>query len=150
MARTISIGAQDFVTLREEKCFYIDKTGFLTDWWKSKDDVTLITRPRRFGKTLNLRTAEAFFSMIGIYPIGSIVKLFNGTPAVVVKKFKNFFEKSEILVLDKNLLISERKTVTAEDILDVPDAAGAVLPEKTIVQILNTFLDERRLQNADK
>ena len=63
VARTISIGAQDFVDLREKKCFYIDKTGFLTEWWKSMDSVTLITRPRRFGKTLNMRTAEAFFSM---------------------------------------------------------------------------------------
>ncbi len=63
LARTISIGAQDFVKLRETGCFYIDKTSFLTDWWNSKDDVTLITRPRRFGKTLNMRTAEAFFSM---------------------------------------------------------------------------------------
>ncbi|MBQ7464217.1 MAG: AAA family ATPase [Lachnospiraceae bacterium] len=59
----MSIGAQDFVDLREKKCFYIDKTGFLTEWWKSMDSVTLITRPRRFGKTLNMRTAEAFFSM---------------------------------------------------------------------------------------
>ena len=63
VARTISIGAQDFVDLREKNCFYIDKTGFLTEWWKSMDSVTLITRPRRFGKTLNMRTAEAFFSM---------------------------------------------------------------------------------------
>ena len=118
----------------------------------------LMTRPQAVRSIIkncakgafNKEIAEAFFSMIGIYPIGSIVKLFNGTPAVVVKKFKNFFEKSEILVLDKNLSISERKTVTAEDVLDVPDAAGAVLPEKTIIQILNTFLDERGLQNADK
>ena len=63
MARTISIGAQDFVDLREHGYFYIDKTGFIRDWWKGGDSVTLIMRPRRFGKTLNMRTVEAFFSM---------------------------------------------------------------------------------------
>lgn len=63
MARTISIGAQDFVKLREGNNFYIDKTGFILDWWKSDDEVTLITRPRRFGKTLNMRMLETFFSI---------------------------------------------------------------------------------------
>ncbi|MBR4531020.1 hypothetical protein IKO70_01255 [bacterium] len=95
----------------------------------------------------NKEIAEAFFSMAGIYPIGSFVKLFDGNVAVVIKRFKNFFEQSEIIVLDKNLSIGERKTVTAESILDIPDAAGAVLPEKTIVEILNTFLDERELSD---
>ena len=86
--------------------------------------------------------------MSGIYPLGSVLKLFDGNVCVVVKKFKNFFEKSEVLVLDKNLSICERRTVTAENVLDIPEAAGIVLPEKTIVQILNTFLNERDLQNA--
>ena len=95
----------------------------------------------------NKEIVEAFFSMAGIYPIGSLVKLFDGTPAVVVKRFKNFFEQSEVLVFDKNLSVGERKTVTAENVLDIPDAAGAVLPEKTIVGILNTFLDEREISN---
>ena len=96
----------------------------------------------------NKEIVEAFFSMSGIYPLGSVLKLFDGNVCVVVKKFKNFFEKSEVLVLDKNLSICERRTVTAENVLDIPEAAGIVLPEKTIVQILNTFLNERDLQNA--
>ena len=62
MARTISIGAQDFAKLRENNCFYVDKTGFIREWWESADDVTLITRPRRFGKTLNMSTLDYFFS----------------------------------------------------------------------------------------
>ena len=54
MAGKVVIGAQDFVKLRENDYFYVDKTAFIKEWWESGDDVTLITRPRRFGKTLNM------------------------------------------------------------------------------------------------
>ncbi len=63
MARTISIGCQDFETIRRENYFYIDKTSFLSEWWEGGDSVTLITRPRRFGKTLNMSMTEQFFSV---------------------------------------------------------------------------------------
>lgn len=63
MPRTISIGAQDFEELIIENCFYIDKTAFIKEWWETRDKVTLITRPRRFGKTLNLSMLECFFSL---------------------------------------------------------------------------------------
>ncbi|MCM1261860.1 MAG: ATP-binding protein [Butyrivibrio sp.] len=63
MARTVGIGIQDFSKVIERECFYIDKTDFLKEWWESGDDVTLITRPRRFGKTLNMSMAEQFFSI---------------------------------------------------------------------------------------
>ena len=63
MARTVSIGAQDFAELVTENCFYIDKTNFIKEWWENKDKVTLITRPRRFGKTLNMSMLERFFSI---------------------------------------------------------------------------------------
>ncbi len=62
MRREISIGKQDFAALRESQCFYIDKTDFIKQWWDSRDDVTLITRPRRFGKTLNMSMLNCFFS----------------------------------------------------------------------------------------
>ena len=62
MKRTVAIGIQDFSTLREQNCFYIDKTYFIKEWWESKDHTTLITRPRRFGKTLNMSMMEQFFS----------------------------------------------------------------------------------------
>ena len=52
MARTVSIGAQDFAELITKNNFYVDKTNFIKEWWDSDDKVTLITRPRRFGKTL--------------------------------------------------------------------------------------------------
>lgn len=63
MAKTIAIGLQDFKKIREQNTFYIDKTKFIKDWWESKDDVTLITRPRRFGKTLAMSMVEQFFSV---------------------------------------------------------------------------------------
>lgn len=63
MKRTVAIGIQDFSTLREEHCFYIDKTSLIKEWWERKDHTTLITRPRRFGKTLNMSMLEQFFSV---------------------------------------------------------------------------------------
>lgn len=54
MGRTVAIGLQDFGDLIRKNYFYIDKTAFIKEWWKSGDSVTLITRPRRFGKTLNI------------------------------------------------------------------------------------------------
>ncbi len=63
MARTVSIGCQDFETLQREGYFYIDKTSFIKEWWEEGDSVTLITRPRRFGKTLNMSMTEQFFSI---------------------------------------------------------------------------------------
>ena len=63
MARNVAIGIQQFDKLIEKDCFYVDKTDFIREWWESGDDVTLITRPRRFGKTLNMSMTEQFFSI---------------------------------------------------------------------------------------
>ncbi len=62
MKREIGTGIQDFESLRMNGDFYVDKTGFIQEWWKGRDIVTLITRPRRFGKTLNMSTLNCFFS----------------------------------------------------------------------------------------
>ena len=62
MARTVGIGEQDFAKIITTDMFYIDKTQFIKEWWESQDSVTLITRPRRFGKTLNLNMLDYFFS----------------------------------------------------------------------------------------
>lgn len=58
----VNISAQRFDRLRDQGAFYIDKTGFIREWWEKSSDVTLITRPRRFGKTLNMSMLECFFS----------------------------------------------------------------------------------------
>lgn len=63
MARVVGIGLQDFSKIQYENIFYVDKTRFIKEWWESKDEVTLITRPRRFGKTLTMSMVEQFFSV---------------------------------------------------------------------------------------
>lgn len=62
MAGKVAIGIQDFSTIIENNCFYVDKTEFIKEWWENLDTVTLITRPRRFGKTLTMSMTEQFFS----------------------------------------------------------------------------------------
>ena len=74
MLKTVGLGLQDYEKVIEENNFYIDKTRFISEWWKSNDEVTLITRPRRFGKTLMLSTVEKFFSIRQ----GNNVDLFKG------------------------------------------------------------------------
>ena len=63
MGRNVAIGIQNFSEIIEKKYFYVDKTSFIKEWWDSGDSVTLITRPRRFGKTLNMSMVEQFFSL---------------------------------------------------------------------------------------
>ena len=63
MGRTVGIGIQDFEKIITKNCFYIDKTTFIKEWWENEDEVTLIARPRRFGKTLNISTLNRFFSL---------------------------------------------------------------------------------------
>ena len=103
MCRTIGIGYQDFEEVRKENIFYIDKTNFIREWWKSADKVTLITRPRRFGKTLAMSTVEKFFSVqyagredlfegLGIWEEEKYRKL-QGTYPVISLSFANVKEK---------------------------------------------------------
>ena len=63
MNRIIGIGHQDFEDVITKNIFYVDKTEFIREWWEENDMVTLITRPRRFGKTLTLSMTEKFFSL---------------------------------------------------------------------------------------
>ncbi len=104
MNRTIGIGYQDFEEVRKENIFYIDKTNFIREWWESADKVTLITRPRRFGKTLAMSTVEKFFSVqyagredlfegIGIWEEEKCQRL-QGTYPVISLSFANVKEKT--------------------------------------------------------
>ena len=63
MGRTVAIGIQNYDEIIKNDYFYVDKTPFIKEWWNSGDSVTLITRPRRFGKTLNISMTEQFFSL---------------------------------------------------------------------------------------
>ena len=102
--KTVGIGVQDFSKLREENLFYIDKTAFIKEWWESGDDVTLITRPRRFGKTITMSMLEQFFSIqyagrgewfqgLSIWNEEKYQKL-QGTYPVISISFANVKEKS--------------------------------------------------------
>ena len=62
MGRTVGIGIQDFEEIINGNYFYVDKTNFIKEWWENGDSVTLIARPRRFGKTLNMSMLNYFFS----------------------------------------------------------------------------------------
>jgi len=59
----VAIGIQSFEEIQNKQVFYVDKTSFIKEWWENNDEVTLITRPRRFGKTLNISMLEQFFSV---------------------------------------------------------------------------------------
>ena len=63
LANKVSIGYQDFGYIRENHLFYVDKTDFIAEWWENNRQVTLITRPRRFGKTLTMSMVDHFFSL---------------------------------------------------------------------------------------
>ena len=63
MARAVGLEIQNFEQVRERVCFYVDKTGFIKKWWENNDAVTLIARPRRFGKTLTMSMLEQFLSV---------------------------------------------------------------------------------------
>lgn len=85
MARTVSIGRQDFAKLRIKNNFYVDKTKFIREWWDADDEVTLITRPRRFGKTLNMSMVEQFFSV----DYADREELFSGLEIWEEERFRN-------------------------------------------------------------
>ncbi len=118
MARTISIGCQDYETIRRENYFYIDKTPFISEWWEGGDSVTLITRPRRFGKTLNMSMVEQFFSLkyanrgdlfqgLSIWEKEKYRKL-QGTYPVISFSFANVKERSyESTVQRINRILTE-------------------------------------------
>lgn len=85
MARTVGIGQQDFADIRRDDLFYIDKTHFIKEWWESRDSVTLITRPRRFGKTLTMSMVEHFFST----KYADEADIFTGLRISSEKKYRN-------------------------------------------------------------
>lgn len=104
MGRRVAIGIQDFGDLIEKKYFYVDKTAFLREWWESGDSVTLINRPRRFGKTLCMSMTEKFFSVdhagrgdlfegLSIWEDETYRKL-QGTYPVISLSFANVKEKN--------------------------------------------------------
>ena len=95
MNKVISIGKQDFEQIRKNHYFYIDKTSLIQEWWESGDDVTLITRPRRFGKTLNMDMLKCFFSN----QYADRGELFEGLSVWRSEKYKNLQGQYPVIFL---------------------------------------------------
>lgn len=163
MARTVGIGHQDFETIRRERYFYIDKTDLIRQWWESGDDVTLVTRPRRFGKTLNISMLEKFFSVAykdrgdlfqglkiwenekyrnlqGLYPVifisfaGIKDSTFANARESMCRVIEEQFNKHEYL-LDGNLLNEKEKAFYQSILTDMSDSTAA-----TSLRSLSDFL----------
>ena len=71
-AKKLPVGIDSFEKLRREDFYYVDKTNMITDLLASWSEVNLFTRPRRFGKTLNMSMLKSFFE------IGTDASLFEG------------------------------------------------------------------------
>ena len=111
MARTVGIGIQSYEKIIENNYMYIDKTDFIREWWESGDDVTLITRPRRFGKTLTMDMVEKFFSVnyagrsdlfegLSVWR-GETYRKLQGTYPVISLSFANIKEKDYLHAREK-------------------------------------------------
>ena len=163
MAQKIGIGWQDFEEVRKRNLFYVDKTSFIRQWWESGDGVTLIARPRRFGKTLNMSMLEKFFSVryagrgdlfegLRIWEAEKYRKL-QGTYPVISLSFANVKERtyeaavwriSQIMadlyndnrfVLEGDLLSEEEKSYAKNVSPEMPEVVAA-----TAIHRLSKFL----------
>lgn len=115
MARTVAIGIQDFEELRKGNYFYIDKTAFIKEWWESGDSVTLIARPRRFGKTLNMSMLEKFFSV----EYAHREDLFQGLSIWEEEKYRNMQGNYPVISLSLARVKEQDYVTTKEKIYEV-------------------------------
>jgi len=152
MGRTTAIGIQNFNDIIENNCFYVDKTAFIKEWWESRDSVTLITRPRRFGKTLTMSMVEQFFSVEyadrgtlfeglsiwneeeyrevqGTYPVISLSfanvkeKTYEATKSRINQLLVELYAKNSFL-LESDLLTDADKEFFLEIKMDMPEVVA--------------------------
>ena len=170
MRTAISIGTQDFEKMRTSDSFYIDKTDFIREWWERQDDVTLITRPRRFGKTLNLSMMECFFSakygkrgdlfeglsiwehkkyhkLQGTYPVLSLslaaIKgtTYQNTREALITVLRKLYEKHDYLLTGDTLSDLEKKRFyTLGQYIDTDKDPMKEITDNTIIWALNTLM----------
>ncbi len=115
MAEIISVGNQSFKSIREMGAFYIDKTKFIKEWWESGDIVTLITRPRRFGKTINLSMTECFFSK----EYAGKSSLFEGLDIWNNTKYQNLQGKFPVLFISFAGIKADNYKTAREGIINI-------------------------------
>lgn len=86
---------------------------------------------------------DTFVTIAGVYPCGSVLRTISSNELVVsCGRFKNFTAEGPVFVLAPDLSVQERRMVKAENLVDIPGAAGAVLPPVTLIQMLEAFLKE--------
>lgn len=177
MARTVGIGNQDFGTIRQEGYFYIDKTDFIRKWWESGDSVTLITRPRRFGKTLNMSMLEKFFSvnyadrgdwfqnlriwekekyrkLQGTYPVlflsfaGIKERFYTGARESICRTIEEQYNKYDFL-LDGDLLNDKEKAFYQKVSADMSDSVAAAAL-RSLADFLGRYYGKRTIILLDE
>ena len=142
MVREVSVGIQDFAKLRENELFYIDKTSFIREWWDSHDDVTLITRPRRFGKTLNMSMLNYFFSN----QYAGRSDLFEGLTIWKDEKFRKLQGTYPVLFLSfagvKQDTYEKTRNVINELISNLYDEHACLLEREKFTERKRTFYEK--------
>ena len=150
MNPAVGIGIQDFEKLRNRKCFYVDKTSFIKEWWENADDVTLITRPRRFGKTMNMSMLECFFS--NRYE-GKGEELFGGLSIWDEKKYRDMQGKYPVIFLSfagiKSQTYEEARMEVIQNIMKLYEQYNFLRTEGHLQQIGNQLFDSVNLNMAD-
>ena len=150
MNPVVGIGIQDFKKLRNRKCFYVDKTLFIKEWWENADDVTLITRPRRFGKTMNMSMLECFFS--NQYE-GRGEELFGGLSIWNEKKYRDMQGKYPVIFLSfagiKSQTYEEARMEVIQNIMKLYEQYNFLRTEGHLQQIGNQLFDSVNLNMAD-
>lgn len=155
MGREVAIGIQNFNEIIQNNCFYVDKTHFIKEWWDSMDSVTLITRPRRFGKTLTMSMVEQFFSVNyagrgdlfeglsiweeqgyreiqGTYPVISLSfanvkeKTFQNTRDKICQLLVNLYSKYEFL-LESDILTQKDKEYFGRVSVNMSDSDASLV-----------------------
>lgn len=154
MPRRVSVGYQEFEDIIRNELFYVDKTAFIKEWWERRDHVTLIARPRRFGKTLTMSMVENFFSVTkpesaelfrgldiwkeasyrglqGTYPVISITfanvkeRTFQTTKKRMNQILTDLYNK-HIFLLDGTLLTEEEKRYFKNVTMDMEETVATL------------------------
>lgn len=154
---SINLGIQDFCKLREENCFLIDKTEFICEWWESRDDVTLITRPRRFGKTLNMSMLECFFSTkyagrndlfedLGVWQYEEYRSLQGTYPVICI----SFADVKAVSFADFKLSIKLRLSGVFDEFQSALDRVDVTERERVVLNSINADMPDQYVADSIK
>lgn len=134
--KKLPIGVEFFQDFNAKNFYYIDKTGFIRDLLESMGSVNLFTRPRRFGKSLNMDMLKTFFE------IGTEPSLFNG---LEIAKYPDLCQQ----YLGKYPVISiSLKDVASDNFIEAKEFLCDVISEEA--NRFDWLMDSPRLSKYDK